>query len=353
MAYKGIFKESLLRTTEALEWIEAQDVEGLRRFFMEDSNAPLYCVGSGGTFSPLEYAAMLYETNHGMAKAVTPLIMDSISDETLKRSKILIMSGEGKGWDEKYVSKRAASLNPRGVCAIVRNGDTDNQVIKNLSKVTNNCFVYNWLHQEGSFIATIETVCKFGLFYRAFTNERNILNLVNADLEPDNCFTYQPRVEGDIPPIHDIRNFIVLYNGWSKPVATDFESKMIEGGFANVQLCDYRNFCHGRFIFLSKHLIDSALVLFLTPREQQFVKALIYGISWRDKKEVFPRNTPIIKVESKLDSPLASIDLLIKMQVLFDGIAKAFDDEPCKPQNPCGIDKRFPKNTPFKDYRYS
>lgn len=347
--YKGLFHESLVRIPEALEWAEKQDIKRLRRFFIENSNIPLYCFSSGGASSALEYAALLYETNQGMAKALTPLMMSSLSDETLKRAKILIVTGDGNGWDERYTSKRAVIVNPKGTGCIVRDCGADNYVINQLKKVTTNWFVYDWLTQPGSFIATVETMCKFGLFYRAFTNETEILSKLDIDLTPSKCFTYSPRVEGDIPALHDIKNYIVLYNGWSKPVATDFECKMIEGGFASVQLCDYRNFCHGRFIFMSKHLEDSAFVLFLTPREQQFAKDLILeSVTWRDKIDIFPKNTPIIKIETEFDSPLASIDLMVKMQVCFDEIAKALDDEPCDPDNPCGIDKRYPRSTPFE-----
>ena len=217
-----------------------------------------------------------------------------------------------------------------------------------LKKAGSQWFVYEWLTLPKTFIATIDVICKFGLLYKAFTNDGDMLGQLIVDTTPNHCFNYAPRVEGEIPKLQDIKNYIILYNGWSRPVAVDFESKMVESGMASVQLCDFRNWCHGRFIFLSKHLNDSALVLFLTPREQQFAEDLIGGVTWRDKKDVFPRNTPIIKVETALNSPLATMDLLVKMYVLFDEIAKAHDEEPCSPQNPCGIDKRFPKNTPFK-----
>ena len=90
--------------------------------------------------------------------------------------------------------------------------------------------------------------------------------------------------------------------------------------------------------------------MFLTPREKQFAKDLILeSVAWRDKTDIFPRNTPVAIIETQYDSPIASIDLMIKMQVFFDEIAKALDDEPCNPTNPCGIDKRFPRSTPFKN----
>ena len=351
MAYKGIFHSSLLRIREALEWAERQNIERLRRFLIENSNIPLYCFSSGGASSALEYAALMYESNRSMAKAITPLMMASISDEALKASKILITTGDGNGWDERYTAKRAAEVNPKGTAAIVRDCGADNYVINTLKKVTTNWFIYNWIELGGNpFIATIETMCKFGLFYRAFTNETEIVSKLDFNLNPNDCFTYKARVEGAVPRLSEIKNYIVLYSGWSKPVATDFECKMIEGGFASVQLADYRNFCHGRFIFISKHLEDSAFVLFLTPREKQFAKDLILeSVAWRDKTDIFPRNTPVAIIETQYDSPIASIDLMIKMQVFFDEIAKALDDEPCNPTNPCGIDKRFPRSTPFKN----
>ncbi len=346
------FEDSLARIPEAFEWAEKQDVERLRRFFIENSNIPLYCFSSGGASSALEYAALLYETNQGMAKALTPLMMASISDAALKRAKILIVTGDGDGWDEKYTSKRAIMVNPDGVAAIVRDSGVDNYVIRQLKKVTTNWFVYKWIMSNGEdkpFISTVETMCKFALFYKAFTNESEIANKLDINLNPESCFTYGARKEGNVPELKQIKNFIVLYAGWSKPVATDFECKMIESGFASVQLCDYRNFCHGRFIFLSKHLEDSTLVLFLTPREQQFAKDLILeAVTWMDKKDVFPVDTPIVKIETGFDSPIATIDLMVKMQVFFNEVAKSFGDEPCDPSNPCGIDKRYPRSTEFK-----
>lgn len=347
MSYKGKFKETLALIPDAIHWAGTQDVEGLRKFFAEHPQQPLYCLGSGGSFSAMDYAALLYEAHQGMAKALTPLSMSSVSDKALAGSKILFTTTSGKGVDEKYMAKRATKANPRNTCAMVRK-EEDNDIVKTLKKAGARWFAYEWLTQPKSFIATIDVICKFGLLYKAFTNDGDMLGKLNVDTTPSQCFTYAPRAEGSIPKLQDIKNYIVLYDGWSRPVAVDFESKMVESGIASVQLCDYRNWCHGRFIFLSKHLSDSALVLFLTPKEHQFVKDMIWGVTWIDKKDVFPRNTPVIKVETALDSPLATIDLLVKMYVLFDEIAKAHDEEPCSPQNPCGIDKRFPKNTPFK-----
>ena len=346
--YKDKFENSIGLIKSTLEWAEKQDVERLRRFIVDNANIPLYCISSGGSSASNDYLALLYETNKAMAKSLTPLGMASISDEALKSAKIIITSGGGHGEDENYTINRAARLNPKGVCGITRKNDGKNVIINTLKKVTTNWFLYNTPSQSG-FLGTNSIIAMFGLFYKAFTNDSDIVSKLDMDLSPTNCFTYKPRVEGDIPTMRDIKNYVVLYGGWGRPVAIDFENKMIESGIASVQLCDIRNFCHGRFIFISKHLEDSALVLLLSPREKEFATRLILEAkTFKGQRDVFPKNTAIMTIETEHDNPLASIDLMVKMQVCFNEIAKANKmsdaDDPCNPDNPHGINKEYPRS---------
>ena len=352
------FKNSLQLIKPALKWAEKQNVKRLSSFLLESANVPLYCFSSGGSSASNDYLALLYESNQGMAKSLTPLAITSISDDALRNAKIIMTSGSGTGVDETNVITRAAAVNPQGVCGITRGNNEKNVIVETLNGVTNNWFKYNTPSLQG-FIGTNSVIAMFGLFYRAFTKEKQILDKLEIDLTPSHCFTYAPRVEGEIPRIKDLKNFIVLHNGWSRPVAQDFESKMVECGVASVQLCDYRNYCHGRFVFLSRHMEESVLVMFITPREKEYAKRLILEAkTFKGNRDVFPKNTPIIIVETELDNPLASIDLLIKEQVLFNEVADACklskDDDPCNPDNPRGINKEFPRSLDWgmmKDFK--
>ena len=67
MANKETFADSLNMIPEALKWAERQDIKQLRDFFIEDAQKPLYCFASGGSYSAVDYAALLYEANKGMA----------------------------------------------------------------------------------------------------------------------------------------------------------------------------------------------------------------------------------------------------------------------------------------------
>lgn len=146
------FEDSIRLIRSALEWAEKQDVERLRKFLLESANIPLYCFSSGGSSATNDYLALLYETNIGMAKSLTPLAMTNISDEALKSAKIIITSGGGHGVDEKYTVNRAASVNPKGVCGITSSNDGHNIVINTLKKVTDNWFFFElnpkirWIH---------------------------------------------------------------------------------------------------------------------------------------------------------------------------------------------------------------
>lgn len=84
------FEDSLLMIENALKWAERQDTSRLSEFFIENANVPLYTFASGGNFSAMDYCTMMYETNKAIAKPLTPLMMASLSDDTLRNAKILI-----------------------------------------------------------------------------------------------------------------------------------------------------------------------------------------------------------------------------------------------------------------------
>lgn len=349
---KSQFKEGIETIPSILEWVEKQDVTQMTRFFVQAPNVPMYLFASGGASSALHYAALLYETNRGMAKPLNPLMMASVSDDTLKNSKIFIFSTSGGGVDARYVLNRALAVNPNGLAVLSRDNDEDNYLIKTFIKKTGseNWFQYRWPSYKG-FVSPVSGIAVMSLFYRAFTGKNDISSKLKVDLNPRSCFSYSPRKEGKIPPLKDIKTFITLYGGWSEPVAYNFENTMIEGGLANVQLSNYRNYGHGRFIYLSNHFEDCAFVLFVTPREKEFVNDFIINATFYEygQKEVFPPNLPIIIVETEHDSPLATIDLVIKTKVLLGEIAQAHGENPCNPQNKMNIPKGALINMGFKN----
>ena len=260
------FSECMQSIPEILEWVDKQDVNGLQTFLLCNPNTPLICSASGGSTSSAIYASLLYSANKGIGKAISPLMFASLSYQTIAESKVLILTKSGNGFDVEYVAQKAIRHTPRlTACLTKYDSNKANNTVNIIRKWSNHWFMYNWESVENSFISTLSPFAMFGLLYKAYTNKTIIDNL-NIDLNPEYCFKYETKVHtNEVKPFNEIKNYMVEYSSWSEPVAYDFESKMVESGYASVQLCDYRNFTHGRFIFLSNHLEETVLVLLITP----------------------------------------------------------------------------------------
>ena len=349
------FSNSIPHFGEVIRWAQDQDVTELRSFLLTNPEMPLIGVSSGGASSPLVYATLLYSTFQGLARAVTPLTFASLSDAVIKNSKTLILSNSGHGVDPEYTSRRAFSLSPEHSACITRPGEK-NDLIPIAERFGVPCFRFSWPEFEctGGFISCLSHIATYSLFYKAFTGDPNILGKISLSERPEDCFSYSTRVPGgELPSFDRYRHYIILYGGYGEPVATDLETKFHESGYASVQLADYRNFCHGRFIFESNHFDDTCIILLRTPREAKFADQLINAKGlFRDKStgeypSLFPADMPLLTIDTDLDSPLASLDLLVKSQVFFSEAGKAYGYDPANPENPKHIDKRGLRCKPF------
>ena len=350
---KAQFRETLSKVREVLEWSEKQDVSDLRSFLMKDPVRPLIGVSSGGASSPIVYMTMLYSTYQGLAKAVTPLSFASLSDAVIRNSKVLILSNSGHGVDPNYTSQRAFTLNPANSACITKPRES-NDIIARAHRKGAGCFAYNWPDFGlTGFVSALSNIAVFALIYKAFTSDSSFSKKLNIG---NTTYTYQSRVAGAaLKPFNAYKHYIVLYAGYGEAVATDIETKFVECGYASVQCCDYRNFTHGRFIFVSNNFDDTCIVMLRTPREKQFSEDLIIegkGIH-KDKAtgmyhDLFPADLPVVTIDTDIEGSLASLDLLIKSQVFFSDAALSYGYDPFNPANPKHIDKRALRSKPFK-----
>ena len=351
-----LWSDILSEIPEMFRLAEAEDVNELNGFFMDKSDMPMLFIGSGGQQGC--FPAFLYGMHGGIGKAITPYSFPAISDNALKHSRILLMSKGGRNDDIVYASRRVVEINPENTACLTFHASEDNRMIKILSGTKARIYLFNHPELKDGFTSVRGKFFKLGLLYRAFTGEQEILSKMKVELDPDKCFSYRLNSEGfDLPPFRAINHYLVLYGSYGEPVASDFESVMTETGLASVQVCDYRNFCHGRFIFASNHTrndrepreqSDAAMVLLITPREQKIAKEM--------REKVLPPQIPIITIQTEHNSPLATLDMMIKANVLIGAIGeKAYGINPYSPQNYSGIDKRVPINgikfiKEFKDW---
>ena len=346
---KKLMSELLTDTRNCIEQAEQADVESLRKFLLTNPERPLIAMGHGGAHSSASYAALLYGTNCSLGRIVTPYQANSFSDETLRNSKLLLVSTSLKNQDAVYIADRMIRVNPQHSCAITMSHD-ENAVMKRMQKSNPNSVIRHTFDRANGFISINGTFAYFSLLYKAFTGDTDFSHKLVLSSESADNYTYRC-VDGITTPpdLSTITQFTVLFGSYGEPVAHKMESNMTEAGLASCVISDFRDECHGRFLALSNFIsspkhpqTDCALVLLVTPREEAVCRNLL---------DRLPGHLPVIIIRTDIDSPLGSIDLLYKMSVFTSDFGQNYHgSNPNAPTNLGGFDKRaFRDHVSFRE----
>ncbi len=324
MSKKPLMSEMLDDTRRYLEQAEETDVSELRDFLMTEPKRPMIATGQGGSIPPAEYAALLYSSNCSIGKAMTCYDTHSVSNTAMQNSKLLLVSKGGGNIDVKAFKKRAESINKQ-----------------HFHMLSTGKLGFEF---PDGFISIPNVITNFALLYKAFTGDADIVNKLALSQKPEDNYTYRTVSSPDsqsAPALSEIRHFHVCYGSFGKPVAFNIESDMAEAGLVACMPTDYRNICHGRFLSISNFVKseehpqnDVALILLVTPREEEICKNLL---------KFMPPQTPIVVIRTDLTSPLASLDLLYKAnRFIADLGEKHLGVNPNDPANYGKIQKEAP-----------
>ncbi len=314
------------------------DLDPIREFLFSNPSQPLIATGSGGAETSGDFAALLYGARGGVATSVSPYTFNSFSDAALKTSKILLVSKGGHNNDIVFATRRALDVNPDNTVAINFSGSDRNEARKLFLKAgSDKSFVVPMKGVHDGFVSSGTSLSYFSIFTRIFQPD---VDLEKYKPVPERPFTIclnngSPLVPEDLK---SVVNYVVLHGSWGRPVADNLEGKLVECGLAQAGVYDYRNYCHGRFIFTSNHLKDSAVILFVSPRERDIAERT---------RRYLPESTKLVIIETEYDAPEASLDLLIRSTEFFHVLCSTTGVNPESPKNPGRIDKRKPIWVPF------
>ena len=122
-----------------------------------------------------------------------------------------------------------------------------------------------------------------------------------------------------------IDNFIVLHSNLSEPVAVDLESKFSEAALGSVLMADYRNFGHGRHQWFDKKGDNSCIVALINDNDRELAEKTLGKM---------PEDVHMVRIESGLKTPLATIDLLLKSFQFVSAIGTQRGIDPGRPGVP-------------------
>lgn len=311
------FKGELKKLSKTIRWAEQQDVTRLAQFlFAENKQIPLVCIGSGGSLSACHYAVQLYQQRNGvLAQAMTPLQLMYAGHNIIRSSKLLFLSASGKNKDILNAIKYGVKYNETGMMSLtLRKNNPTEELLERYPKVQRWC--EDIPSEKDGFLATNSLLAIFTLLCKAacaskFQNSYFKL----SDLQPA-TFPHNLSV---------IQNFIVMYGATGEPVAWDIESKLTEAALGSALLSDYRNFGHGRHHWFDKRGENSCIIALVTPVERELAYKTIGCL---------PKSVPVIYIETELDGPQASIDMLLKAFHFVNDLGEARGIDPGKPGVP-------------------
>jgi hypothetical protein len=307
------FKKELAVMSETLSWVEQQNIIALHGFLCENPHQPLIAVGSGGSYSACHYASLLYNKYCGMGMTSTPLGLQSFNADTLCSSKLLFISANGRNKDILLAFKQAKEY---GAVHLASFSTTLNNPLQHLCDACASfkCIGYDIPNKKDGFLATNTLLAFFALLYKAYhTNSSSLKDL-------DICNSYELPFD-----VRDISKFIVIFGRYGEPVAYDIESKFSEAALGSVLLSDFRNFGHGRHHWFDKQRKGSCIVCITSHEDEELADKTI---------KTMPADIPVIRLASKREGVLATIELLTQAFRFVEQVGNARGIDPGQPGVP-------------------
>ena len=310
------FKRELALLNETYKWAKSIELD----FTLDDIenifSYPTYSVGSGGSFSACHMFSMLHQARGGFSKPVTPLDLH-YSTSVIRNSNIFFLSASGKNSDILFAYNTAIkndALNIWGICMKKNTLLSNHAKNHSISKIIE----YNPPAGKDGFLATNSLIAYFTLLSRLFRFTGTVESFGPYD-------EFQNSLNGFIERLDPDFTITVLYAGWSQPVAVDIESKFTEAGLGNILLTDYRNFGHGRHNWFDKKRRQSAIIALITPDEKKLADKTL---------SLLPNYIPILKVCSRHEAHLSTLDLLIQSFHIVNSVGERVGIDPGKPGVP-------------------
>lgn len=308
------FKNELENLKKTSIWASLLDITDLKEI-IENFKSPIFFIGSGGSLSACHYGVSLAEKNGMFSKAMTPLELN-FAQNTIKNASIIFISASGRNSDILFGFKTAIKFEAKNVVNICTK--TNSKLAKLSTKYSiSRTFEYDLPVGKDGFLATNSLLSYFIILKKIFSEKK----------EQDFNYNYssiRKQISNFVGLLNPNTSITVLYNGLTKSVAYDIESKSTEAALYPVLLADYRNFGHGRHHWFDKK--NNAAIIALATENDEFLA--------KKTLENLPENIPKLILFSGSSDSLAPIDLLIQSFFLIGQFGDSLGIDPGKPGVP-------------------
>jgi hydroxymethylpyrimidine pyrophosphatase-like HAD family hydrolase/fructoselysine-6-P-deglycase FrlB-like protein len=297
------------------EWAMAHDLGRLPQTIASCLDLPVIAVGSGGSTVAASLLKALHTKASGiLSAATTPLELRQLQ-RGAQRIAVWLLSARGRNKDILAAFEALKLLEP-DVAALVC--ATLSSPLARLMRASTNSQVFDFENPAGKdgFLATNSLLATAILLVRSY-----------ATL-PTFALTLAPTLEGLLktstitghssPRLWTSRNFVVLYSGAGALGAATIESAFSEAGLGAVLASDFRNFAHGRHLWLAKHGSDTSVLSFVGERDRAIAEKTL---------ALIPRRIPRATIQLDENEHVAQLQAIVRALELIGvaGIAKGID----------------------------
>lgn len=303
------FATELAHVDRTLEWAADQDVQSLVRFLQVAGRYPLVAVGSGGSLSAAYLAALLHRDAYRQVSVPTTPLEVLLGQSGIAAACPLILSASGRNRDVVECAKSCIAAEVPALAAL--STVTGGRLCREL-KAFPRSYVLETDVPGGrdGFLATNSLVATMALLLRAYGHQP---------------LTHLPNASIDSTVLAGRDSLLVLHGGWSTPAAMDLESKFSESAVASVHVSDYRNFGHGRHLWLHRRRDESAVVALVSPQTARLAERTL---------RCLPKEAAVLIIETQHDGPVGSLDLTLQGFRLVEELAGAQGVDPGRPRVP-------------------
>ena len=275
-------------------WALEADVADLSKEVRRSGNSPLFAIGSGGSLSTACLLANLEQRYKASFASFDSPLLASVNPQVLTDARIFIVSARGRNPDILGFARNTIAAEPRSITSLCSmRGCPLTEVVGGFSR-GKGLELASPAGKDG-YLATNSLVAMNTILARAYGADGHLPHHWLDLFDPSDLKRSLAEQSRGLPSIES-DEIILLFGPDTRPAALDFESKFHESGLANVQLADYRNFAHGRHLWLALRP-NTTVFLFICPSDRTLAEATL---------KLLPKSVATIKAETPLDGIAAT-----------------------------------------------
>jgi hydroxymethylpyrimidine pyrophosphatase-like HAD family hydrolase len=322
------FESELATLPETYSWALATPIKSLARGVERLFPYPLLAVGSGGSFSACHFIAHLHgEFARQSAVPMSPLqaVAGNVPSASMG---VIIPTAGGSNPDVIAAVRLLAEQEPQGLLVLCGNPESRVAAIAARNRLID--FVaFELPAGRDGFLATNSLIAFCVLMGRAYCEvagqKPKLPKEFGGLLRDKRLLRRTDFRDSQLLPVLSRQTVVVLHGPSTVAAAVDLESKFTEAALGQVQVCDYRQFAHGRHHWLAKRPNDTAILSIESIDDQAIAEQTL---------SILPENIPIERIKVRHSGWMADLSGICEALFVTDVAGRVLGIDPGRPGVP-------------------